>query len=193
VLLGLVVVFTGGSDGINLTPFSLENILSGSPALGLMFALAGFIGFESTVVYRSEAANPDKTIRRATYGSAIFVGVFYDFAAWTLIMAAGPSNIVAETEKNPAGLLAELTDRYLGEVGAVTVALLFLGSMFAAVLSLHNVISRYQYSLARHGMAPAVLGKVHARHGSPSVSALVQVATAATLVLVVNALGVTAE
>lgn len=193
IVLGIVVLFTGGAEGIDASPFHISNIVSGSPALGLMFALAGFIGFESTVVYRSEAVDPNRTIPRATYGSAILVGVFYAFASWVLIMASGPSNVVAEAGADPAGLLTQLTDRYLGPAGSVIVALLFLGSMFAAVLSLHNVIARYQHSLAQRGMAPALLGRVHPRHGSPSASALVQVGTAAVLVLVINALGITAE
>ena len=90
-VLGLVVMITGGAQGLDASPLLLNNILSGSPALGLMFALAGFIGFESTVVYRSEARDPDKTIPRATYGSAILVGLFYAFGSWVIIMAAGPS------------------------------------------------------------------------------------------------------
>lgn len=193
VLLGAVVLLTGGAEGIDVSSFTIGSILSGSPALGLMFALAGFIGFESTVVYRSEAANPNRTIPRATYGSAIVIGLFYAFAAWIVILASGPGNVVSEAGEDPAGLLTNLTERYLGPAGSVAIALLFLGSMFAAVLSLHNVIARYQHSLALRGMAPAFLGRVHSRHGSPSASALVQVGTAAVIVLGVSALGITAE
>lgn len=192
-VLGVAVIATGGAEGLDGSPFLLANILSGSPALGLMFALAGFIGFESTVVYRSEARDPERTIPRATYGSAVLVGVFYAFGAWVMIMASGPSNIVAEAGEDPAGLLALLTGRYLGPIGEIVVAVLFLGSMFAAVLSLHNVIARYQHSLAHRGLAPRALGAVHAKHGSPHRSALVQILTAAALILIANAAGLTAE
>lgn len=192
-VLGVAVIATGGAEGLDGSPFLLSNILSGSPALGLMFALAGFIGFESTVVYRSEARDPERTIPKATYGSAILVGVFYAFGAWVMIMASGPSNIVAEAEQDPAGLLAILTGRYLGPIGEIVVAVLFLGSMFAAVLSLHNVIARYQHSLAHRGLAPRALGAVHAKHGSPHRSAIVQVLTAAALILIANGAGLTAE
>lgn len=192
-VLGVAVIATGGAEGLDGSPFQLGNILSGSPALGLMFALAGFIGFESTVVYRSEARDPDTTIPRATYGSALLVGLFYAFGTWVLIMAAGPNSVVAEAGADPAGLLTTLTERYLGPVGEIVVAVLFLGSMFAAVLSLHNVISRYQHSMAHRGLAPRALGAVHSRHGSPHRSALVQVATAAVLILIANGCGITAE
>lgn len=191
--LGVVVIATGGAEGLDASPFAIDNILSGSPALGLMFALAGFIGFESTVVYRGEAARPDRTIPLATYGSAIVVGVFYAFASWVIIMAAGPSGILAEAGEDPATLLTRLTDRYLGPVGSVIVGLLFLGSMFAAVLSLHNVITRYQHNLAERGLAPAALARVHRRHGSPFVSCLVQVGTAIVLLVVVTIAGITAD
>lgn len=192
-VLGVVVIINGGAEGLDGSPFLLSNILSGSPALGLMFALAGFIGFESTVVYRSEARDPDRTIPRATYGSAILVGLFYAFGTWVLIMASGPNNVLAEAAEDPSGLLTTLTARYLGPFGEIVVAVLFLGSMFAAVLSLHNVISRYQHSMAHRGLAARSLGAVHPVHGSPHRSALVQVGTAAILILLANGAGVTAD
>lgn len=192
-LLGVVIMITGGAEGLSASPFSLEHILSGSPALGLMFAIASFIGFESTVVYRSEARDPDRTIPRATYASAIVIGAFYAFAGWALIMGFGPSDVVAEAAADPATFVARVTELYLGPVGSLIVAVLFLGSMFAAVLSLHNVLTRYHHSMANARLLPDRIGRVHAKHGSPHAASLVQVITAAVGVVIVVLVGFSAE
>ncbi len=184
-LLAIAVAIRGGAEGLTFETFVLENILSGAPALGLMFAIASFIGFESTVVYRSEVRNPNRTIAVATYSSAIIIGLFYLVAGWAMLNGVGPQKLL---EMNAAGELTDLaviTSEYLGTVGAVVIAVLFLGSMFACVLSLHNVITRYQYSLGRLGVLPGKLASVHAKHSSPHVSSLVQAGTATVLMLIV--------
>ena len=42
-----------------------------------MFGISGFLGFEATAIFRSEAKDPDRTIGRATYGALAIVGIFY--------------------------------------------------------------------------------------------------------------------
>ncbi|MDR5700431.1 APC family permease [Agromyces aerolatus] len=192
-LLGLVILVTGGADGVTTGSFLLENILSGSPALGLMFAIASFIGFESTVVYRDEVRDPDRTIPRATYASAIVIGLFYAFAAWTIVVGLGEGGVIDEAAADPATLVARVTEQYLGPVGAIAVAVLFLGSMFAAVLSLHNVLTRYHHSMANARVLPDRLGVVHGRHGSPHLASVVQVSTVAVLLVLLTVIGFTPE
>ena len=46
------------------------NFFSGAPGIALIFALAGYIGFEATAVFRDEARDPARTIPRATYRRA---------------------------------------------------------------------------------------------------------------------------
>lgn len=65
-LVNAAVFLTQGVSGMDTTPFETAAITSGSPGLGIMFAIYSFIGFEATVVYREEARDPDRTIPRAT-------------------------------------------------------------------------------------------------------------------------------
>jgi hypothetical protein len=74
--------------------------------------------------------------------------------------------------------------RYLGTFGEVAVNILMLTAMFACVLSFHNVLTRYQHSMAVAGVLPERLAGVHARHLSPHASSLVQTATAGILTIV---------
>lgn len=190
-ILGIVIVARGGADGITGGSFLFDQILSGSPALGLMFAIASFIGFESTVVFRDEARDPERTIPRATYAAAIIIGVFYAFVAWTLILGVGEGNVFDEAAADPATFVARVTGTYLGPIGEVVFAVLFLGSMFACVLALHNVLTRYHHAMANARLLPAALGVVHPKHGSPTRATIVQVVTVAVVIMLLVLIGFT--
>ncbi len=192
-LLALVVLATGGAEGVTFGSFKLSEILSGAPGVALMFAFAGFIGFESSVVYRNEVRNADRTIPRATYGAAVIIGLFYALTAWALVLAAGESNLLAVAGEDPAGMLARITDEYLGPVGSIVATVLLIGSMFAAALSLHNVLTRYFHTMSHRGLLPELLGDVHTRHGSPHKAAIVQVSIATVLTVVIVIAGLPAE
>jgi amino acid transporter len=189
-VLAAVILATGGADGINLSSFSLGAVLSQSPALGLMFAVSGFIGFESTVVYRREVREPDRTIPRATYGAAIAIGLFYTLAAWAMVLGVG---IAGLSEVDPATLLTTITEDYLGPVGSVIVGVLLVGSMFAAVLSLHNVLTRYLHALGHARLLPGEIAKVHDRHGSPHRASLVQSTVSVVIIALVVLSGAAPE
>lgn len=187
--LGVAVIATGGAEGLSLAPFAPANVVSGAPGVGLMFAAAGFIGFESTAIYRDEARQPERTIPRATYAAVILIGVFYTFGAWVLVMAEGPSKVLEIAGQDPGAMVINVTAAYLGPIGGAIVNVLLLTSLFACVLSFHNVIARYQHSMAHAGTLPAVLKGVHPVHGSPSPSSLAQTVTTAVLVVVLAVAG----
>lgn len=179
-----VVVFSGGPEGLSLAPFEPAQIASGSPGVGLMFAIAAFIGFEATAIFRDEAKDPHKTIPRATYMAVIGIGVFYTLASWGLVMAWGPSGIMDAAAEDPGSLILRTMATYLGSAGEIITNVLLITSMFACVLSFHNVITRYQHSMSNAGVLPDAVGAVHAKHLSPHVSSLVQTATAIVLIAV---------
>lgn len=187
-ILVAAVMFTGGEEGLSLAPFEPANIVSGSPGVGLMFAIAAFIGFEATAIFRDEARDPNKTIPRATYAAVIGIGVFYTLASWALVMAWGPGGVVDVVAEDPGTFIITTMARYLGVAGEIGVNILLITAMFACVLSFHNVVTRYQHSMANAGVLPDRLGAVHARHLSPHVSSLVQTLTAVVLIAVFAAL-----
>lgn len=183
VVLVAAVVLTGGPEGLSLTPFEPSTVLSGAPGIGLMLAMAAFIGFESTVVFRDEAKNPDRTIPKATYIAVIGIGALYALVSWALVMAWGPAEVTTAAAQDPAGMLITTTLNYLGPIGAGTVNVLLLTSLFAAALSFHNVLTRYKHAMAGTGVLHESLAIVHTRHLAPSTSSLVQSITAAALVV----------
>lgn len=187
--LDVAVVVRGGAEGLSLAPFQPSNVMSGSVGVGLMFAIAGFIGFESTAVFRDEARDPARTIPRATYTAVIGIGVFYAVSAWALVMAWGPSQVVDAAAADPVGMIFATVTEYLGSTAGVVVQVLLVTSLFACVLSFHNVIARYLHALGSAGVLPGSLGATHDKHESPHRSSLVQSASAAVLLAVFVGLG----
>lgn len=168
--LDAAVFLSGGDSGMSTGIVVPEVIMSGAPGLALLFAFLSFLGFEATAVFRDEARNPDRTIPRATYLSVILIGIFYVLSTWALISAWGDSAALKVAQDNPVAMLPDATMRYLGTTTAHIVEVLFITSLFACVLSFHNIVSRYAFSLAHRGAFPSMLGKPHQVHGSPHIA-----------------------
>lgn len=174
-----------------LTPsaFSIDVISSGSIGLGIMFAIFGFIGFESTVIFREEAKDPQKTIPRATYLAVILVGLFYCISTWCLVSIVGTDNIMTFTSEHGESSYLLVAEQYLGKVFTDVILVLLVTSLFACILSLHNVVVRYQYVLGKYGVLPTVLSKVHVKHNSPYMSSAIQSASSFILLTILILLG----
>lgn len=185
VLLDLVIVTNPGPSGLALDSFRPEVFANGPLGIAVLFALTGFIGFEATAVFRDEARDPQRTIPRATYAAVILIGAFYTITAWAFVVSIGPDQVAAvaqQTLEGNANMLLDTTDANLGRIGRDIVNVLLLTSLFACVLSFHNVIARYQFTLAGKGLLPTRLAYVHTKHRSPAFSSLVQTVTAAIIV-----------
>ncbi|RUP29035.1 MULTISPECIES: APC family permease [Mycolicibacterium] len=193
VVLDAVMVAKPSPAGVTFTSFAPATFTQGTIGIAILFALTGFIGFEATAVFRDEARDPEQTIPRATYAAVIIIGAFYAITVWAFVVAVGPDQVTAVAKKTLAGegnMLLDTTGDMLGTVGRDIVNVLLLSSLFACVLSFHNVIARYQFVLAGKGLLPARLATVHDDHESPSFSSLVQTATAAIIVAVLAILGI---
>jgi amino acid transporter len=165
----------------------------GTIGIAILFALTGFIGFEATAVFRDEARDPERTIPIATYAAVIIIGLFYAITVWAFVVAIGPDNVTAvanQTLDGEGNMLLDTTASMLGTIGRDIVNVLLLTSLFACVLSFHNVIARYQFVLSRKGLLPARLGVVHGSHESPAFSSVVQTVTAAIIVGILAVLGI---
>ncbi|MET0974637.1 MAG: APC family permease [Leifsonia sp.] len=188
--LDAAVIFSGGGpEGFSTGIFTPSEILSGAPGFAILFAILSFIGFEATAVFRDEAKDPERTIPRATYISLILIGLFYTLSSWVLITANGQSTIVENATENAGTILATTTGQYLGAVGAHIIQVLFVTSLFACILSFHNIVSRYIFTLAGKGVLPHGLGDAHDRHGSPARASLTASIIVAVLIVIAVLLG----
>lgn len=192
-VLDLSILIDPGPTGITVESFAPSTFLDGAIGVAVLFALTGFIGFESTAVFRDEARSPERTVPRATYTAVLLIGGFYAFTCWAFVVAIGPDTIAEVAQRTldgDANMLLDTTNDQLGRIGRDLVNVLLLTSLFACVLSFHNVIARYQFVLAGMQILPKSLAAVHPKHHSPSFSSLVQTATAVVIVAIFAAFGI---
>ena len=192
--LDLLIFDHGGATGagIGTVSFSLDALQSGTPILGLLLCFASFMGFESTTIYAEEARDPKKTVPRATYAAVLAIGIFYTITAWLMVEGAGAATLVdtigglkeADGTPNPALFIYTLTDKFGGEWLTLATQLLFISSLFAALLAFHNATSRYFYVLGREGLLPGHLGHTHEIHQSPHKSSVLQTIISALFVVI---------
>ncbi|MFJ4779130.1 amino acid permease [Streptomyces sp. NPDC088762] len=183
VLLAAGVLIKGGAHGLSARSFAPGAVLVPGTAAVLAFAFAAFTGFESTVIYRREARDPDRTIPRATYIAVGFLGLFYAFVVWTVIQAFGAEEVITAATEDPAGLFFAAITTYVGPWAADLMHVFIVTSVIASLLAFHNAINRYALALAEEGVLPAALGRVHPRHRSPYLAGAAQTALGAVVVL----------
>jgi amino acid transporter len=178
------VIGKGGDAGLSMAPFSMTQIMSGVPAIGILFCFAAFIGFEATTIYSEEASTPEITVPRATYISVTLIGVFYMFTSWLMVNAAGVDKLVPQIGglADPTSFLFVLTDQYVGNWLTQIMSVLFVTSLFAGVLAFHNGVARYMYVAGREKLLPASVGVTHPRFQSPHVGSVIQTILAVIVV-----------
>lgn len=191
IIIDVAILRAGGDAGLSAAPFSASAIMSGSPAIGLLFCFAAFIGFEATTIYAEEAREPRKTVPRATVIAVLLIGVFYMITAWLMAVGAGIDKLMPTLQglADPTTFLFELAGRYVGGPVPTIMGFLFVSSLFAAVLAFHNGAARYKYVAGREGLLPDSVGVTHAEHQSPHVGSVIQTVIAVVVVTIFAALG----
>ncbi|MFF4654347.1 APC family permease [Streptomyces sp. NPDC001381] len=177
------VLVKGGAHGLSGASFAPGNVLVPGTAVVLAFAFAAFTGFESTVIYRREARDPERTVPRATYAAIGFLGLFYAFIVWITIQAFGDRDVIAAAAKDPGGLFFSAITTYVGGWAADLMHVFIVTSVIASLLAFHNAINRYVLALAEEGVLPAALGRIHPRHRSPYVAGVAQTVLGAVVVI----------
>ncbi|WP_251364311.1 MULTISPECIES: APC family permease [unclassified Leucobacter] len=183
-----VVAFANPAEGaVTAAPLTPEALFI--PGFGAVFAfgIAAFMGFESAAIYGEESKDPRRTVPRATFLAVGVIGVFYAISAWALAVAVGP-----ETITDPAGITADVAGpplffgfvaQHLGVLWVDLMSILFITSIFAALIAFHNAVARYLFSLAREGVVPKGLAAVGARSGAPWAGSLAQTVIAVVVVV----------
>jgi amino acid transporter len=167
-------VVVGRGEHLSTAFLQPSQFVSGSLGIAIMFAIASFIGFEATAVFRDEARDPERTIPRATYTALLLIGVFYTLSAWAVVSAWGDDAAVEAAGADPGNMIITTITNILGPVGGDVAQVLLMTSLFAAILSFHNVLARYWFALGNARSVPAACGRSHPRHGSPHVASLTQ-------------------
>ena len=179
-----VAILVQGGAGIGFDSFAPAHLFVRPMTVILPTAFAAFMGFEATVIYRSETRDPRRTIPRATYAAVAILALTYAFIVWAIIQAFGAENAVGAATKDSVGMFFTASDHYVGTWFSTVMHLLIVTSVLASLVAFHNAVTRYSLAIADEGLLPPALAKVHPKTRAPYVAGLVQ--TALALVIVVG-------
>jgi amino acid transporter len=146
------------------------------PVLGLLLVAGALavIGFETTGAYAEESMRPRREAGRAVYATIIVLALLLAAGAWSLAVAAGPSQIGAMAGARGSELVFDLAAARLTPWAVTLGRLLALTGLVAALLALHSTVSRYLYALGRERALPGYLGRTGARTRAPRAASLTQ-------------------
>jgi amino acid transporter len=151
----------------------------GGIAVGVLPALAAFIGFDSAASLGVEARRPFASVPRAITATAAVTAVLYLVATLLLMGTAGAGG--ASATAPTAGDLSWAS--VLMDVGIVA-------SFSACALAALTTLVRVLFSLAREGVAPAALGRTHRRFLTPAFAVVVAVPVLAVVAATGGLVGV---
>lgn len=179
------VVAAGHPAGaVSFDALSPRHLLAPGAGAALVIAVTGFVGFEGTGVFGEESKDPHRTVPRATYRAVALIGLLYAGCALLITIAVGPDRIVAAATAQSTELLFNLVLPHLGQHAVDAGHILFVTSLFAALLSFHHTAARYHFSLGREGVLPRAFGRTSLRSKAPKVGSLVQSGIAAAVLTV---------
>jgi amino acid transporter len=175
-----LIVAAGGNNTLSVFAPNTGNAKGwGSVFPGMIYAILAFIGFEAAAPLAEEAREPRKTIPRAVILSALLIGLFYLFCYYAATVYFGPTKMA---DPKHGFALFNNSDPWSGMAqavwgpGLIIVILAVLNSAIANSNAGANAATRVGYSLARIGLLPRLLGRIHPRFHTPYWAVNVQAA-----------------
>ncbi|MBV4513854.1 APC family permease [Pseudomonas kurunegalensis] len=184
-----VVGHGGGPEGFSMVSFEPTNVFATGLGAALVFVGGAFMGFETTAIYAEEARDPAKTLPRATFTALILIMLFYAVSSWLLLVAIGPSVAIDTITQDPGGVWFQLSTKLVGVALADAINILLITSLFAVLLSFHNSLSRYLFSMGRERILPSILAVTHKKHQTPYFASTLQTVICLTLLVIFGAAG----
>jgi amino acid transporter len=182
VLVAIVLIAAAGgrnTGAVFTAPAGLGKVFP-----GMIYAILAFIGFEASAPLGEEARDPRRTIPAAVVLSCLLIGVFYVFTTYAASVYFGPSQMadpkhgfVTLNGGDPWTGMAFQVWAPLGILVIIAVANSAIANSNAGA----NAATRVGYALARIGLLPSALARVHPEHRTPSVAVHVQAVVGAVL------------
>ncbi|ADG87491.1 amino acid permease [Thermobispora bispora] len=188
VVYGIANLFAPAPTGLNLDVFNPANFFV--PGVGALIALCGaaFSGFEASVVFSEESKDPKRTVPMATYVALGIMTALYTLSAWLMTVPVGKDKIIDAARDQSTELLFGLAGQNIGSFAATIGSVLFVTSIFAAMIAFHNTLARYVFALGRENVLPAFFGRTSPT-GSPAAGSLAQSASGLAVIVIYAVFG----
>lgn len=169
-----VVAVAQSPQGVSSTGFATGDLFMPGIGAVLAFSIAAFMGFESGTIYNQEVKDPKRTAQLATIIAVSIIACFYALSSWAVLVALGPDQVVGASQEHGPDLIFVFLASHAPGWFIDLANLLFITSLFAALLAFHNVVARYFYAMGRGGALPRVLARTSARTQAPLAGSLTQ-------------------
>ncbi|MDI3330182.1 MAG: APC family permease [Micrococcus sp.] len=184
-----VLSFGVAPEGVTADGLVPDQLFTAGVGAALAFSIAAFMGFESGAIYNEEVKDPRRTAGVATLIAISVIALFYGFSSWTMVIGEGGSNIIARSQEFGPDLMFVFLAQHAGQWFVDLANLMFITSLFAALVAFHNIVSRYFFSLGRERVLPVWLDRTGVRSGAPVAGSLAQSALALVVILVFGLAG----
>ncbi|MFD1213166.1 APC family permease [Arthrobacter sp. GCM10027362] len=188
-----IIAMAVAPEGLSGASMDPANLFTAGVGAAMAFSIAGFMGFESAAIYSEEAKDPKRSIARATYIAVAVISLFYAFSGWATTIATGPGQIVAKSRELGPDLVFVFLNQHGGMLIADITQVLFITSLFAALIAFHNAVARYVFSLGREGVIPRRLAHVNPRTFAPVAGSLSQSGLALVMLIIFAIAGTGSE
>lgn len=183
---GLIIVilvataFVGGGNAPTVTNTLPDGSAIGATAIlqGAALAFYAFIGFEDIVNVAEEVKNPQQNVPRAILIALSIAGVIYIVVSWLATQVLTPAELGASSAP-----LLEVVRRAQPNFPAVVFTVIALFAVLNTALLNFVTASRLLFGMAREGLLPAWLGKLHPERLTPYRTFLVILPIAIVLAL----------
>jgi amino acid transporter len=164
-----VVVWRWHGFSIDTAQITLKGATPGGVLSGVVLVVFAFSGFESSTALGEEAKDPLRSIPRSVMQSVVVSGLIFIFMAYVVIL--GFRDLGEDLAKSESPLFFLSQKLGVGWLGAfINIGVLI--SFYSCTLASVSATARIIYSMARHRIAPGVLGAVHPRRSTPYVAVI---------------------
>ncbi|MBV8887032.1 MAG: APC family permease [Chroococcidiopsidaceae cyanobacterium CP_BM_RX_35] len=167
VLLLGAIVWAHKGFAIDTAQLTLQGATPGGVAVGVVLVVFGFSGFESSTSLGDEAKDPLHTIPRSLVQSTLISGVFFIIMAGIIVLAFHSAAVDLSKTEAPLDFLAhQVGVGLLGKLISVGALL----SFFSCTLGCVNSTARILFMMARHGLLPHSLERIHQTNRTPYIA-----------------------
>ncbi|WP_313817523.1 APC family permease, partial [Citricoccus sp.] len=184
-----VMSFGAAPEGVTADGLVPDQLFATGVGAALAFSIAAFMGFESGAIYNEEVKDPRRTAGIATLIAISVIALFYAFSSWAMVVGEGASNVIARSQEFGPDLMFVFLAENAGEWFVTLANLMFITSLFAALVAFHNIVARYFFALGRERVLPGWLERTGRRSGAPVAGSLAQSGVALVVILIFGLAG----
>ena len=159
IIVSAIFISSGNSAAIEVSSSEVGWV----PILqGAALAFYAFIGFEDIVNVSEEVKDPERNVPRAILLSLSIAGGIYILVSWLATRVLNPATLAASNAP-----LLDVVNQAQPNFPRVVFTFIALFAVLNTVLLNFVTASRLLFGMAREGLLPAWLGKLHSKRATP--------------------------